>query len=99
MFNDHGDSMALGGFNAAMQGAAEGNRNLNDIAGNVMQAFQNENESRVAQAREMRRMQHEKDMEQMRINALLQRLQAQQRPSGPATGFAQDPNTRQWFRA
>jgi hypothetical protein len=42
---------------------------LQGMANNVMSAIQNENDSRVAQAREMRRMQHEKEMAQMRMAA------------------------------
>lgn len=57
---DHGMNMAYGGFNAAMLGAQEGNNNLQGMAGDVMQAFQNENESRVAQERDRRRMEYQK---------------------------------------
>lgn len=82
MYNDHGMNMAMGGFNSAMMGAGGQNRALQGMAGDVMQAFQNENQSRVAQAREMRRMEHERELERMRqqteqqrTNALIQRLQ------------------------
>lgn len=53
--------------------AAQGNM-LQGMAGDAMAAIANENQSRVAQQREMRRMQHEKELEQMRINALIGRL-------------------------
>lgn len=82
MHNDHGDAFAYGGFNSAMMGARGQNNALQGMAGDVMQAFQNENQSRVAQAREMRRMEHERELERMRqqteqqrTNALIQRLQ------------------------
>lgn len=45
------------------------------MANNTMQAIGDENDSRVAQLREMRRMEHEQQMERMRQDALLQRLQ------------------------
>lgn len=45
------------------------------MANNTMQAVADENDSRVAQMREMRRMAHEQEMERMRQDALLQRLQ------------------------
>ena len=40
-------------------------------------AIQDENDSRVAQEREWRRMQHEKEMKQMELDALIARLNAQ----------------------
>jgi hypothetical protein len=51
---------------------------LQGMIGNTMQAYQDENDSRVAQEREMRRMQHEKEMKQMELDALIARLNAQQ---------------------
>lgn len=96
MYNDYGMNMAMGGFNAAMMGAGGQNRALQGMAGDVMQAFANENESRVAQAREMRRMEYQREIERMRqeteqqkINALIQRLK-QQNSAGymnPAEGL------------
>lgn len=41
----------------------------------TMNAIQRENERRVAISREQRRMEHEKEMQQMQIDALLARLQ------------------------
>jgi hypothetical protein len=45
----------------------------------VQDAIQDENDSRVAQMREQRRMAHEREMEAMRQEALLQRLAIEQR--------------------
>lgn len=53
-------------------------RALQGMAGQAMAAIQDENDSRVAQAREARRMQHEKDIEAMRQEGLLRRLAAMQ---------------------
>lgn len=51
---------------------------LQDMATQASRAVENEMDSRVAQAREMRRMQHEQQMERMRQEGLLRRLQAEQ---------------------
>lgn len=53
---------------AALQGAID----------KTADAWKDENDSRVAQVREMRRLQHEKDMEAMRQEGLLRRLAAAQ---------------------
>lgn len=75
------DPFTMGGFNSAMVGAAGQNAALNGMTNDVMGAINQENQSRVAQAREDARMQHEKDLEAMRqqteqakANALIQRL-------------------------
>lgn len=57
-------------------------RALQGMAGQAMGAIQDENDSRVAQVREMRRMQHEKDIEAMRQQALIQRLAMLQQAQG-----------------
>jgi hypothetical protein len=44
-------------------------QHLQGAANNVMSAHANEMQSRVSQAREMRRMQHEKDLMRMRSEA------------------------------
>jgi hypothetical protein len=50
--------------------------NLSNQMGNeVESAMRRENDSRVAQIREMRRMEHERYLEQMKIDALLKKLQ------------------------
>jgi hypothetical protein len=56
----------------------------NQMGDEVEDTIQRENESRVAQAREMRRMEHEREMERMRMAAerektaaLIARLDAQ----------------------
>lgn len=80
------------GMAHALQG-----QSLNDMAGNVMQAIQDENDSRVAQAREKRRLDYQLEMErmrqqteQMKINALIQRLGGGgvQHPMGTAGGYS-----------
>ena len=53
--------------------AAQG-RHLRGMIRDVTGAIQDENDSRVSQARELRRMDHEARMESMRQEALLQRL-------------------------
>ena len=68
---------------AGMMGAQQGNA-LQNMISQTTDAWRDEHDSRVSQNREMRRMEHEKDIERMRIEAMLQRLQAeQQRTSGP----------------
>lgn len=57
---------------------AEQGQHLAGMAAQVNQAYQDENDSRVAQEREMRRMQQERDMESMRQEGLLQRLAMEQ---------------------
>jgi hypothetical protein len=54
-------------------------RHLGGMIDDVQDAIQDENDSRVAQMREQRRMAHEKEMETMRQEALLQRLAIEQR--------------------
>lgn len=68
---------------AALQGAID----------NTMDAWKAENDSRVAQMREMRRMQHEKDIEAMRQEGLLRRLAAAQ-AGAPESVFPQDVNNQ-----
>jgi hypothetical protein len=54
-------------------------RHLGGMIDDVQDAIQDENDSRVAQMREQRRMAHEREMEAMRQEALLQRLAIEQR--------------------
>lgn len=74
MFGDHGLSQAFGGFNMAQAMGGQQAGNLQGMANDVMGAINQENQSRVAQQREQQRMQHEKDLEQMRMNTLIGRL-------------------------
>lgn len=55
---------------------------LGGMVNRTMGAIQDENDSRVAQAREMRRMEHEKSIEAMRQEGLLRRLAAMQQSYG-----------------
>jgi len=50
-------------------------KHLGGMISDVMGAYQDENDSRVAQAREQARMAHESDMAGMEYDALIQRLQ------------------------
>lgn len=50
----------------------------NAMMAQVNDAIQRENDSRVAQEREARRMEHERQMKQMEIDSLLARLQQSQ---------------------
>jgi hypothetical protein len=54
-------------------------RHLQGMIGDVTGAIRDENDSRVAQAREQRRMEHQTQMEAMRQEALLKRLAMEQR--------------------
>ena len=60
-------------------------RHLGGMIGDVSGAISKENDSRVAQSREMKRMQHEINMKQMELDALLKRIEAAraQADSGP----------------
>jgi hypothetical protein len=60
-------------------GPAAQARHLGGMIRNVQATIQDENDSRVAQARELRRMDHEARMESMRQEALLQRLAMEQK--------------------
>lgn len=53
-------------------------RHLGGMIKDVTGAIQDENDSRVAQSRELRRMEHEAQMEALRQEALLQRLAMEQ---------------------
>lgn len=60
-------------------GPAAQARHLGGMISDVTGAIQDENDSRVSQMREQRRMAHEMEMESMRQEALLQRLAMEQR--------------------
>jgi len=64
---------ASGAYHAAMGSAQQGNV-LGNMISQTMNAHQDENDSRVAQMREMRRMQHEKELKRMELDAILARL-------------------------
>jgi hypothetical protein len=71
---------ASGAYHAAIGGAQQG-RALGDMISQTMAAHQDENDSRVSQERELRRMMHEQEIERMRqetermkVEALLARL-------------------------
>jgi len=75
---------AYSGANPVQQGfineygpSAQG-RHLGGMISDVQNAYQDENDSRVAQLREQGRMEHEAQMESMRQEALLQRLAMEQ---------------------
>lgn len=59
---------------AAGVGAAAQGAHLGNMIGQTMDAIGQENRSRVAQEREMRRMEHEKALKQMELDAMLARL-------------------------
>ena len=64
---------ASGAYHAAMGSAQQGNA-LGNMISQTMGAHQDENDSRVAQMREMRRMEHEKELKRMELDAILARL-------------------------
>jgi hypothetical protein len=87
MFSDHG----LGHANNVM-GMADQMQNLQgqaaqQMAQNTMDAWQRENDRRVAISREQRRMDHEKELQQMQIDAMLARLSQAQQPGFPGARF------------
>jgi len=73
---------ASGAYYAALGTAQQGNA-LGNMISQTMNAIQNENDSRLAQVREMRRMEHEKELKRMELDAILARLAQAQRPTGP----------------
>lgn len=94
--------MPLGAAQRAQAGRAMQADRLGGMIDRVEQAHRDENDSRVAQAREARRMEFAKDIERMRQEALLQRLamEQQQQPSyaPPPSGHMRvfNPNTLSW---
>lgn len=64
---------ASGAYHAAIGSAQQGNT-LRNMISQTMDAYQDENDSRVAQMREMRRMEHEKELKRMELDAILARL-------------------------
>lgn len=65
-------------FSADVMSPGDQFNHLQGMANQAMGAWENELDSRVAQSREMRRMQHEQQIERMRQEGLLRRLQAEQ---------------------
>lgn len=65
--NDNGWGFALGGFNTAMGASAMQGNILQNIIDDTTDAIEKENYSRVAQAREQNRMDHEKEMLAMKM--------------------------------
>lgn len=58
----------------AVAGPEDHARILGGMGKNIMAAFDKENTSRVSQSRELRRMQHEKELKAMELEALIRRL-------------------------
>ena len=88
-----GNQMYNPGMVANVAGAmmgAQGNA-LQNMINQTTGAWRDEHDSRVSQNREARRMQHEKDIERMRIEALLKRLEMEKdqgpRPLASGPGF------------
>ena len=79
LMGGHGQS---GAYHAAI-GSAQQGRALGNMIAQTMGAHQDENDSRVAQMREMRRMEHERMMKQMELDAILARLDKARQSSGP----------------
>lgn len=69
MFSNHGSEFARGGFNMAQAMAGQQGSHLGGMIGQVQQALGDEHDSRVAQERERRRMEHEKELMRMRMEA------------------------------
>lgn len=66
---------ASGAYHAAV-GAQQQGQALGNMISQTMNAHQDEHDSRVAQMREMRRMEHEKELKRMELEALIARLGA-----------------------
>lgn len=84
MMGDHGLHNAMAGMNASNAISALQGRTLGGMISQTANALQDENEKRAAIAREMRRMEHERQLkameqetERMKIDALLARLKTQ----------------------
>lgn len=96
------DNFTLGGYNMAQAHAGQQGGHLAGMANQAMAAINAENQSRVAQMREMRRMEHERQMKQMEINALIQRLEMEQKAArsrgGDGMGFEFNEQTGRWDR-
>lgn len=91
-----GGNFAMGGFNMAQAMAAQQGGHLAGMINQTTEAIQRENESRVAQMREERRREHERQMKQMEIDAMLKRLeQEQRRGAGAQMGVTYTPG-RGW---
>lgn len=73
---------ASGAYHAAI-GAQQQANTLGNMISQTMAAHQDENDSRVAQLREMRRMEHERMLKQMELDALLARLDQARESTGP----------------
>jgi len=73
---------ASGAYHAAIGSAQQGNI-LGNMISQTMNAHQDENDSRVAQMREMRRMEHERELKRMELDAILARLDQARQSSGP----------------
>jgi hypothetical protein len=73
---------ASGAHYAALGTAQQGNA-LGNMISQTMDAHQDENDSRVAQMREMRRMEHERMLKRMELDAILARLSQAQQSTGP----------------
>lgn len=94
--------MAAMAAQRAQAGRAMQAARLGGMIDRVEQAHRDENDSRVAQAREARRMEFARDIERMRQEALLQRLAMEQQqqasyappPSGHMRVF--NPNALSW---
>lgn len=69
MFSNNGSEFARGGFNTAQAMAGQQGSHLGGMIGQVQQALGDEHDSRVAQERERRRMEHEKELMRMRMEA------------------------------
>ena len=86
MFGNHGAEMARSGFNMSQAMAAQQGNHLAGMINQTTDAIDKENDRRVALAAELRQMDHQKQMKQMELDALLARIQEARRqvqPSGP----------------
>lgn len=80
-------SQGVNPMDGAMAFAAKGFQQHADAAGQINKEIGDEMDSRAAQTREIRRMEHERAMKQMELDAILARLAAVSK-SRPADGPA-----------
>lgn len=72
------DNFTLGGFNMAQRMAAQQGGHLAGMINQAQNLWGDELDSRVAQNREMRRMEQERYMEELRQATILKKLQMEQ---------------------
>jgi hypothetical protein len=84
MFSDNGSEMARGAFNMSQMMAGQQGAHMAGMVNQTTGAIGQENLRRVQLAKELREMDHEKQMKQMELDSLLARIQEARRQTQPA---------------